>query len=118
MTRCPCCRKNESLEQTCDYYQPGPLTTHLQGKLYGPTGEVLPNAVITVEITDKDGSSVGLRTSTITNEHGIYNFKVTGGYSNIYVAKNVDSSEYLLGRVHVAPTDYDKVYTIEGLIHK
>ena len=118
MSRCPCCRKNESLEPTCDYYHPATLTTHLQGKLYGPTGEILPNAVITVEITDRNDSYVGLRTSTKTNEYGIYNFKVTGGYSNIYVAKDEDSSEYLLGKVHVAPSDFDKVYTIEGLLHK
>jgi hypothetical protein len=76
MSRCPCCRKDESLEPTCDYYHPDTLTTHLQGKLYGPTGEILPNAVITVEITDRNDSYVGLRTSTKTNEYGIYNFKV------------------------------------------
>ena len=46
MSRCPCCRKNESLEPTCDYYHPDTLTTHLQGKLYGPTGEILPKLLI------------------------------------------------------------------------
>jgi hypothetical protein len=110
-----CCCKNASWN---NFNKEFPITTHLQGTLLSPVGEPLPNAVITSEMTDADGSYVGVRVSVRTDENGKYNFKLVGGYHNIYVAKTEDDTEKLIGKVHVTGNDYDTVYTLEALLNK
>lgn len=119
MNKCLCCHQNESLKYECpksgDYL---PLTTHLQGMLYSNAGEPMPNAIITSEATDRDDSYEGHRTTVKTDQYGRYNFKLRLGWYKVYIAENEDSSERLIGKVHVCRHDYDSVYSIEQLLNK
>lgn len=94
------------------------ITTQLIGTLRKTNGEPYANAEIIIEMTDADNSFTGTRSSAYCDEYGEYNFKVLGGYHNIYILDNPDAVETKIGRVHVAPADYDKVYTLEDLLEK
>ncbi len=94
------------------------ITTHLQGVLTDPMNEPYNNAEIVVEMTDADDSFIGLRSSRFTDSQGEYYFTLQEGYYNIYVIPNEDATEVKLGKVHVVASDFNKSYTIEGLINK
>lgn len=94
------------------------ITTHLEGTLFNAVGEPYKDAIIIAEMTDQDDSWTGIRSKAYCNEYGEYKFKLVGGYHNLYVLENEDAVEVKLGKVHVAPSDYDKTYTIKELMYK
>lgn len=107
---CKCCK--------CDKCSsiPEVVTTTVEGILYSPMGDKLLNAAIITEITDKKGESVGLRSTTYTDEYGRYKFKLIGGYHNLYILPTPDGVEKYIGTVHVTGKDFDKIYTIKDLL--
>lgn len=94
------------------------ITTHLIGTLLKTNAEPYANAEIIIEMTDADDSFVGTRSSAYCDKYGEYNFKILGGYHNLYILDNPEGVETKIGKVHVSPKDYDKVYTIEELLSK
>ena len=94
------------------------ITTHLRGILTNSVNEPYNNAEIIIEMTDADDSFTGLTTSVFTDRTGKYDFKLQGGYYNIYVVPTPDDIRVKIGKVHVATSDFNTLYTLEELINK
>lgn len=94
------------------------ITTSLVGTLLKTNAEPYSNAEVIIEMTDADNSFIGMRSSAYCDEKGKYSFKIMGGYYNLYILENPDAVETKIGKVHVSPSDYDRVYTIEELLNK
>ena len=94
------------------YTSQNPITTQVQGFLLDPMKNALSKA------TDSKGSAKGLRATYQTGVKGFYKFFLVEGYHNIYLLKDEDSTEQLVGTVHVQESDLNKVYSLQELLNK
>lgn len=100
------------------YTSQNPITTQVQGFLLDPMKNALSKYTIIAEATDSKGSAKGLRATYKTGVKGFYKFFLVEGYHNIYLLKDEDSTEQLLGTVHVQEDDLNKVYSLQELLNK
>lgn len=94
------------------------ITTHLRGTLTNNVNQPLKNAEILIEMTDADDSFAGLSASVFTDKNGNYDFKIQGGYYNIYLIPTEDDIRVKLGKIHVTEKDFNTLYTLEELLDK
>lgn len=100
------------------YTSQNPITVQLQGYLLDPMKNPLKGYDIIAEATDSHGTLKGLRSSYKTSSNGFYKFFLVEGYHNIYFLKDEDSTEQLVGTVHVQESDLNKVYSLQELLNK
>lgn len=94
------------------------ITTHLRGTLTNNVNQPLKNAEIQLEMTDADDSFNGLTSSAFTDEKGKYDFKIQGGYYNVYLIPTEFDVRVKLGKIHVTDKDFNTLYTLEELLDK
>lgn len=100
------------------YTSKNPITTQLQGYLLDPMKNPLSKYTIIAEATDSFGSAKGLRATFKTGIEGFYKFYLVEGHHNIYLLKDEDSNEQLVGTINVKESDLNKVYTLQELLNK
>lgn len=100
------------------YTSQNPITTQVQGYLLDPMKNPLKGYDIIAEATNSHGTLKGLRSSHTTAYDGFYKFFLVEGYHNIYLLKDKDSTEQLIGTVHVQENDLNKVYSLQELLNK
>lgn len=100
------------------YTSKNPITTQLQGYLLDPMKNPLSKYTIIAEATDSFGSAKGLRASYKTGIDGFYKFFLVAGHHNIYLLKDEDSNEQLVGTINVKESDLNKTYTLQELLNK
>ena len=100
------------------YTSKNPITTQLQGYLLDPMKNPLSKYTIIAEATDSFGSAKGLRATFKTGIDGFYKFYLVEGHHNIYLLKDEDSNEQLIGTINVKESDLNKVYTLQELLNK
>lgn len=100
------------------YTSKNPITTQLQGYLLDPMKNPLSKYTIIAEATDSFGSAKGLRATFKTGINGFYKFYLVEGHHNIYLLKDEDSNEQLIGTINVKESDLNKVYTLQELLNK
>lgn len=97
---------------------PEVITCKVQGVLKGPMANVLANASIIAEYTNKDYDSSTFRATHTTDAYGNYSFNLRDGYFNIYVVPQGHNTEFKFCKTHIKKADFNVTYSLEGLRDK